>query len=70
MEAEQAEDARAVFAQIVGARPEEVAIVPPVSSAAGIVAANMPLPNSWRAGEVNPNSPLAGHARASGDLYE
>jgi selenocysteine lyase/cysteine desulfurase len=43
MEAEQAgEDARALFAQIVGARPEEVAIVPAVSSAAGIVAANMP----------------------------
>jgi cysteine desulfurase / selenocysteine lyase len=43
LEAEQAgEDARAVFAQIVGAHPEEVAIVPAVSSAAGIVAANMP----------------------------
>ena len=43
VEAEQAgEDARALFAQIVGARPEEVAIVPAVSSAAGIVAANMP----------------------------
>jgi cysteine desulfurase/selenocysteine lyase len=43
MEAERAgEDTRAVFAQIVGARPEEVAIVPAVSSAAGIVAANMP----------------------------
>lgn len=43
LEAERAgEDARALFAEIVGARPEEVAIVPAVSSAAGIVAANMP----------------------------
>ena len=43
IEAERAgEDTRAVFAQIVGARPEEIAIVPAVSSAAGIVAANMP----------------------------
>jgi len=43
MEAERAgEDARAMFAQIVGAQREEVAIVPAVSSAAGIVAANMP----------------------------
>lgn len=43
MEAERAgEDARTMFAQIVGARPEEVAIVPAVSMAAGIVAANMP----------------------------
>ena len=42
-EAEQAgEDCRAVFAEIVGARPEEVALVPAVSTAAGIVAANMP----------------------------
>lgn len=42
-EAEHAgEDARAAFAQIVGARPEEVAIVPALSTAAGIVAANMP----------------------------
>jgi cysteine desulfurase/selenocysteine lyase len=41
-EAERAgEDCRAVFAQMVGARPEEVAIVPAVSTAAGIVAANM-----------------------------
>lgn len=45
MEAEQAgEDARAMFAQIVGARPEDVAIVPAVSVAAGIVAANLPPP--------------------------
>jgi selenocysteine lyase/cysteine desulfurase len=43
MEAERAgEDCRAVFARIIGASPEEVAIVPAVSSAAGIVAANMP----------------------------
>jgi selenocysteine lyase/cysteine desulfurase len=42
-EAERAgEDARALFAQIVGARSEEVAIVPAVSTAAGIVAANLP----------------------------
>jgi selenocysteine lyase/cysteine desulfurase len=42
-EAEHAgEEARSVFAQIVGARPEEIAIVPAVSAAAGIVAANMP----------------------------
>ncbi len=43
LEAEQAgEDARAVFAQMIGALPEEVALVPAVSTAAGIVAANMP----------------------------
>jgi selenocysteine lyase/cysteine desulfurase len=43
MDAERAgEDDRAMFAQIVGARPEEVAIVPALSVAAGIVAANMP----------------------------
>jgi cysteine desulfurase/selenocysteine lyase len=43
LEAERAgEDARAVFAQIVGAGPEKIAIVPAVSSAAGIVAANLP----------------------------
>ena len=43
MEAERAgEDARSIFAQIVGARPEHVAIVPAVSTAAGIVAANLP----------------------------
>ena len=43
MEAERAgEDCRAVFAGIVGARPEHVAIVPAVSTAAGIVAANLP----------------------------
>lgn len=43
VEAERAgEDARAFFAQIVGARVEEIAIVPAVSSAAGIVAANLP----------------------------
>ncbi len=43
MEAEQAgEGARAVFADIVRAHPDEVALVPAVSTAAGIVAANMP----------------------------
>jgi selenocysteine lyase/cysteine desulfurase len=43
MEAERAgEEARSVYAEIVGARPEEVAIVPAVSTAAGIVAANLP----------------------------
>jgi selenocysteine lyase/cysteine desulfurase len=36
------EDARTVFAQIVGATPEEIALVPAVSIAAGIVAANLP----------------------------
>jgi selenocysteine lyase/cysteine desulfurase len=43
VEAERAaEDARAMFAEIVGASAEEVAIVPAVSTGAGIVAANMP----------------------------
>jgi selenocysteine lyase/cysteine desulfurase len=43
LEAERAgEDARAMFAQIVGAEAEDVAIVPAVSVAAGIVAANLP----------------------------
>ena len=43
MDAERAgEDARAVFAQIVGAHADEIAIVPAVSTAAGIVAANLP----------------------------
>ena len=43
LEAERAgEDARALFAQIVGASPEEIALVPAVSIAAGIVAANLP----------------------------
>lgn len=43
MEAERAgEEARAVFTQLIGAQPEEVAIVPAVSAAAGMVAANMP----------------------------
>lgn len=43
MEAERAgEDCRAVFAEIVGARPEHIAIVPALSTAAGIVAANLP----------------------------
>jgi selenocysteine lyase/cysteine desulfurase len=43
IEAERAgEEARATFARIVGAQPEDVAIVPAVSSAAGIVAANLP----------------------------
>lgn len=42
-EAEQAgEDARAIFATIVNAHPDEIALVPSVSTAAGIVAANMP----------------------------
>ncbi|MEN8582457.1 aminotransferase class V-fold PLP-dependent enzyme [Burkholderia sp. RS01] len=42
-EAEQAgEDARAIFAEIVGARAGEIAIVPAVSTAAGIIAANLP----------------------------
>jgi selenocysteine lyase/cysteine desulfurase len=36
------EAARAMFAEIVGARPRDVAIVPAVSVAAGIVAANLP----------------------------
>jgi kynureninase len=43
LEAERAgEDARALFAQIVGARQEEIALVPAVSIAAGIVSANLP----------------------------
>jgi selenocysteine lyase/cysteine desulfurase len=43
LEAERAgEDARALFAQIVGAGPDEIALVPAVSIAAGIVAANLP----------------------------
>src|SRR6476469_6429837 len=43
MEAERAgEDARAMFAEIVGATAAEIAIVPAVSSAAGVVAANLP----------------------------
>lgn len=42
-EAEQAgEESRALFAEIIGADADEVAIVPAVSSAAGIVAANLP----------------------------
>jgi selenocysteine lyase/cysteine desulfurase len=42
-EAEKAgEDARGIFAMIVGAEPQDVAIVTGVSVAAGIVAANMP----------------------------
>jgi selenocysteine lyase/cysteine desulfurase len=42
-EAEQAgEEARAMFARIIGARTDEVALVPAVSTGAGIVAANMP----------------------------
>ena len=36
------EDARVLFAQIVNASPEEIALVPAVSIAAGIVAANLP----------------------------
>jgi cysteine desulfurase/selenocysteine lyase len=43
MEAERAgEDARAMFAEIIGATATEIAIVPAVSTAAGIVAANLP----------------------------
>ncbi len=43
IEAERAGDeTRDVFAQIVGAHADEIAIVPAVSTAAGIVAANMP----------------------------
>ncbi|MCG2623643.1 aminotransferase class V-fold PLP-dependent enzyme [Arthrobacter sp. I2-34] len=43
MEAERAgEEARAMFAEIVGATAGEIAIVPAVSTAAGIVAANLP----------------------------
>ncbi|WP_461188031.1 aminotransferase class V-fold PLP-dependent enzyme [Arthrobacter sp. Z4-13] len=42
-EAERAgEDARAMFAEIVGGTAGEIAIVPSVSAAAGIVSANMP----------------------------
>jgi len=43
MDAERAgEDARGIFAEIIGADADEIAIVPAVSSAAGIVAANLP----------------------------
>jgi selenocysteine lyase/cysteine desulfurase len=43
LEAERAgEGARAMFARMIGADPDEIAIVPAVSSAAGIVAANLP----------------------------
>ena len=42
------EDARAMFAEIIGATAGEIAIVPAVSTAAGIVAANLP---PARAGE-------------------
>ena len=42
-EAERAgEDARASFAAIVGAEAEDVALLPAVSAAAGLVAANLP----------------------------
>lgn len=55
-EAEQAgEGARAMFARIVGAPADQVAIVPAVSVAAGIVAANLP---AARPGE---NVVVAGH---------
>ena len=44
MEADKAaEEARAIFATIINAHPDEVALVPSVSTAAGIVAANMPV---------------------------
>jgi selenocysteine lyase/cysteine desulfurase len=43
LEAERAgEEARVGFAELVGAQPEEIALVPAVSAAAGIVAANLP----------------------------
>ena len=43
MDAERAgEEARTIFAEIVGATAGEIAIVPAVSTAAGIVAANLP----------------------------
>jgi selenocysteine lyase/cysteine desulfurase len=43
LEAEQAgEDARGMFAEIIGAATADIAIVPAVSTAAGIVAANLP----------------------------
>ena len=43
LEAEQAgEDARGMFAKIIGATAADIAIVPAVSTAAGIVAANLP----------------------------
>lgn len=43
LEAERAgDDARGIFASIIGARAEEIAIVPAVSAAAGLVAANLP----------------------------
>jgi selenocysteine lyase/cysteine desulfurase len=43
MEAERAgEESRAMFAEIIGATSQDVAIVPAVSTAAGIVAANLP----------------------------
>src|SRR5205085_10217092 len=43
LEAERAgEEARAHFAALVGAATDEVALVPAVSTAAGIVAANLP----------------------------
>lgn len=49
LEAEQAgEDARGMFAEIIGAAAADIAIVPAVSTAAGIVAANLP---SARTGE-------------------
>jgi selenocysteine lyase/cysteine desulfurase len=36
------EEARAAFAQLIGAQPDEIAIVPAVSAGAGLIAANMP----------------------------
>jgi cysteine desulfurase/selenocysteine lyase len=43
MEAERAgEDARAIFADIVGASAETIALIPSVSAAAGLVATNLP----------------------------
>jgi hypothetical protein len=43
MEAEQAgEDAHGMFAETIGATAADIAIVPAVSTAAGIVAANLP----------------------------
>lgn len=59
-EAERAgEEARASFAALVGAEAEDVAIVPAVSAAAGLVAANLPEP---KRGE---NVLVAGHEFSS-----
>lgn len=36
------EESRATFAQMIGAQPDEIAMVPAVSAGAGLIAANMP----------------------------